>query len=92
MLKGAISGPVKRVLTLRKSLHAPQSKAMLEDVVLKFVDTSSKIGVGKFQTDEEKMKFMGPLKKDLEKKRKEDVAKSMALSESNNQQGTKRSA
>lgn len=81
MIKGSIPGPFRRVITLRKSLHPPQSKAMLEDVILKFVDTSSKIGRGRFQTLDEKKKFMGPLKKDLEKKRREDVAKSRALRE-----------
>ena len=91
MVKGSVSGPVKRVITLRKALHPPQSKAFLEDVVLKFIDTSSKMGRGKFQTVEEKKKFLGPLKKDLEKKRKEDVAKSLALNEqATTKQGTKR--
>ena len=29
----------------------------------KFIDTSSKIGHGRFQTPEDKLKFMGPQKK-----------------------------
>jgi len=31
---------------------------------LKFIDTTSKIGHGRFQTIDEKKGFMGPLKKD----------------------------
>ena len=68
VVKGSVPGPFRRVITLRKALHPPTSKAFLEDVVLKFVDTSSKIGRGRFQTLDEKKKFMGPLKTDLEKK------------------------
>jgi large subunit ribosomal protein L3e len=30
-------------------------------ISLKFIDTSSKLGHGRFQTDEEKAKFLGPL-------------------------------
>ncbi|KAI5169493.1 large subunit ribosomal protein L3e [Pancytospora epiphaga] len=56
MLKGAVTGPSKRVVTLRKSLI---SKATREEISLKFVDTSSKIGKGRFQTSEEKRAFYG---------------------------------
>merc|ERR1712142_1175034 len=34
---------------------------------LKFIDTSSKMGHGRFQTKKDKMAFMGPLKKDTAK-------------------------
>jgi large subunit ribosomal protein L3e len=37
----------------------------LEKVSLKFIDTSSKFGHGRFQTAAEKHQFMGTLKKDL---------------------------
>lgn len=37
-----------------------------EEIDLKFIDTSSKFGHGRFQTHEEKRNFMGPLKKDKE--------------------------
>ena len=37
-----------------------------EKIDLKFIDTSSKFGHGRFQTAEEKRNFMGPLKKDKE--------------------------
>ena len=36
----------------------------LEKISLKFIDTSSKFGHGKFQTHAEKRAFMGPIKKD----------------------------
>jgi len=64
MIKGACVGSKKRVLTLRKSLITHSKKSALEKVVLKFIDTSSKFGHGRFQTKEEKHQFMGTLKKD----------------------------
>merc|ERR1711976_22712 len=64
MLKGACIGPKKRVLTLRKSLLTHTKKRALEVVNLKFIDTTSKFGHGRFQTPQEKASFMGPLKKD----------------------------
>jgi len=66
MIKGCCVGVKKRVVTLRKSLLVQSRKAALEQVSLKFIDTSSKFGHGRFQTTEEKKKFMGPIKKDLE--------------------------
>jgi large subunit ribosomal protein L3e len=38
----------------------------LEDIKLKFIDTSSKFGHGRFQTAQDKAVFMGPLKKNKE--------------------------
>jgi len=64
MLKGCTVGPKKRVLTLRKSLLVQTKRVALEKINLKFIDTSSKMGHGKFQTPAEKKTFMGPLKKD----------------------------
>jgi len=64
MIKGGVVGPKKRVVTLRKSLIQQTSTDAREDVKLKFIDTSSKFGHGRFQTYEEKAKFMGPMKKD----------------------------
>ncbi|OLY83137.1 60S ribosomal protein L3 [Smittium mucronatum] len=65
MIKGCCAGSKKRILTLRKSLRVHTKRAALENVSLKFIDTSSKFGHGRFQTIEEKQAFMGPLKKDL---------------------------
>lgn len=55
MLKGCVTGPCKRVVTLRKPVHERACKK----VSIKFVDTSSKIGKGRFQTSEEKRAFFG---------------------------------
>jgi large subunit ribosomal protein L3e len=63
MLKGCVVGPRKRVLTLRKSLLVQTSRNAQEVVNLKFIDTSSKFGHGRFQTASEKAKFLGPTKK-----------------------------
>ncbi|XP_041362736.1 60S ribosomal protein L3-like [Gigantopelta aegis] len=68
MLKGAVPGPKKRVLTLRKSLLASFRRRHMEKINLKFIDTSSKWGHGRFQTHDEKRTFMGPLKKEIMKK------------------------
>ena len=65
MIKGCCVGVKKRVLTLRKSLLTHTSRSALEKVSLKFIDTSSKFGHGRFQTVEEKKAFTGVLKKDL---------------------------
>jgi len=66
MIKGCCVGVKKRVVTLRKSLLIQTKKVALEQISLKFIDTSSKFGHGRFQTTDEKKKFMGPVKKDLE--------------------------
>lgn len=67
MIKGCCIGPKKRVLTLRKSLLVHTKRRALEEIKLKFIDTSSKFGHGRFQTHKDKMAFMGPLKKDKER-------------------------
>merc|ERR1712156_1156782 len=64
MIKGAVPGPKKRCLTLRKTLLTQTSRKALEKITLKFIDTSSKFGHGRFQHDQEKKSFMGLLKKD----------------------------
>lgn len=66
MIKGAVPGPKKRCLTLRKSLLPQVSRKAMEKITLKFIDTTSKFGHGRFQTDQEKRQFMGVLKKDRE--------------------------
>uniref|UniRef100_A0A5S6QIS5 60S ribosomal protein L3 n=1 Tax=Trichuris muris TaxID=70415 RepID=A0A5S6QIS5_TRIMR len=65
MIKGCCIGPKKRVITLRKSLMTHTKRSALEKVELKFIDTSSKFGHGRFQTAAEKRAFMGTMKKDL---------------------------
>jgi large subunit ribosomal protein L3e len=63
MVKGCTVGCKKRVLTLRKSCVAQTSRTAQEKIELKFIDTSSKFGHGRFQTPAEKLAFMGKLKK-----------------------------
>ena len=62
MLKGCCLGPKKRVITLRQSLYKQTSRNALEDIKLKFIDTSSKFGHGRFQTSQEKAKTFGRVK------------------------------
>merc|ERR1711936_514536 len=57
MIKGCCVGPKKRMIVLRKPLHARTTRKDLEPINLKFIDTSSKIGHGKFQTSEEKATY-----------------------------------
>jgi len=75
MLKGCVVGPKKRVLTLRHSLVPQESRTAKEDIQLKFIDTSSKFGHGRFQTSAEKEAFFGPTAAAAERsKRKRDEA------------------
>jgi large subunit ribosomal protein L3e len=60
MIKGSVAGPKKRVLTLRKTVVPRPTRLALEEITVKFIDTSSKFGHGRFQTKAEKDKFMGP--------------------------------
>lgn len=62
MIKGCVVGTKKRVITLRRSLHKQTSRNALEDIKLKFIDTSSKFGHGRFQTSDEKAKQLGRVK------------------------------
>ncbi len=72
MIKGCCVGPKKRVLVLRKSLFPQINRRALEEVNLKFIDTSSKLGHGRFQTAEEKNKFFF---KQVTKKKEDKVEK-----------------
>ncbi|KAI3386354.1 hypothetical protein SNEBB_005989 [Seison nebaliae] len=62
MIKGCCVGLRKRAITMRKALQLPTKRAALEKISLKFIDTSSKFGHGRFQTKKEKATFMGPMK------------------------------
>jgi len=75
MIRGSCPGVKKRVITLRKSLVPVTNRTASEQISLKFIDTASTYGHGKFQTIEEKEKFMGQLKKDDEKEAKEAKVK-----------------
>jgi len=63
MIKGGIVGTRKRLVTLRKSLLPQVSRKATEEIELKFIDTASKWGHGRFQTSDEKAKFFGHTKK-----------------------------
>jgi large subunit ribosomal protein L3e len=65
MVKGSVPGVKKRVMTLRKSMYTHTSRKALEQISLKWIDTSSEFGHGAFQTVAEKKQFLGTLKKDV---------------------------
>ncbi|KAL9245683.1 hypothetical protein vseg_019307 [Gypsophila vaccaria] len=62
LIKGCCVGPKKRVVTLRQSLLKQTSRVALEEINIKFIDTSSKFGHGRHQTSDEKRKFYGRAK------------------------------
>jgi large subunit ribosomal protein L3e len=62
LIKGQVLGVKKRVVILRKSIFPTTANWQKENIELKFIDTASKIGHGRFQTFEEKEKIMGPRK------------------------------
>ena len=57
--QGGVPGTKKRCITLRQSIFPQTSRSATEEIKLKFIDTSSKFGHGRFQTEEEKAKFYG---------------------------------
>jgi len=59
LIKGCCVGTKKRVVIARKSLLPQTSRRALEKITLKFIDTSSKMGHGRFQNAEEKAKYYG---------------------------------
>jgi len=59
MIKGCCIGTKKRTLCLRKTLFERTTRKLKEDIKLKYIDTTSKFGHGRFQTSEEKGKFYG---------------------------------
>lgn len=78
MIKGSCIGPKKRIITLRKSLLVHTKRSALENINLKFIDTSSKLGHGRFQTSADKTAFMGALKKDRIREEKLQAAAAAA--------------
>mmetsp|Transcript_24368 Transcript_24368/g.33237 ORF Transcript_24368/g.33237 Transcript_24368/m.33237 type:complete len:396 (-) Transcript_24368:104-1291(-) len=61
IIKGGVIGIKKRPLVIRKTLIEQTKSSATEKVEVKFIDTSSKLGHGRFQTFEEKDKILGPL-------------------------------
>jgi len=64
MIKGTCIGPRKRPITLRKAIIQPSGSGAAEEVDVKFIDTSSQFGNGRFQTPEDKKEHFGTTKKD----------------------------
>ena len=62
-----LSNETKFKIVFFQSLLVHTKRKALEEIKLKFIDTSSKMGHGRFQTKKDKMAFMGPLKKDAAK-------------------------
>jgi large subunit ribosomal protein L3e len=62
MVKGGVIGTKKRCITLRRSLIPQTNRNAVEKINLKFIDTSSKFGHGRFQTYDEKLRFYGKTK------------------------------
>jgi large subunit ribosomal protein L3e len=71
IIRGSIPGTVKRCVAIRKPLRDPGTRKANEDITLKFIDTSSKLGRGRFQTSTEKARFLGVTKKNTPKEPKE---------------------
>jgi large subunit ribosomal protein L3e len=57
MIKGCVVGCRKRPITLRQTLWVQTKRDAVEEIKLKFIDTSSKFGHGRFQTSDEKAKL-----------------------------------
>ena len=79
MLKGTVMGTKKRPITIRRALFPPKIPSCWSHIInpraIKFIDTASKIGHGRFQTEAEKSMVLGMLKKDklkIEKEGKKD--------------------
>ena len=62
MIKGCCVGIRKRTLLLREAMFPRTSAGENSAIALKFIDTSSKFGHGRFQTSDDKNKFYGKLK------------------------------
>merc|ERR1712087_359315 len=82
MIKGSCPGVRKRPITLRKAIIEPSNTAAKEEIKLRFIDTSSKYGHGRFQTSEERKAWYGKTKKDkileAQQKQKERAMKERA--------------
>ena len=62
MVKGSVVGTVKRAITIRKPINTHSKRIATEEINLKWIDTASKFGHGRFQTKEERNKYLGKLK------------------------------
>jgi large subunit ribosomal protein L3e len=71
IIRGSVPGHIKRPIAIRKPLRIPATRKAGEEITLKFIDTSSKMGRGRFQTSNEKNRFLGITKKNAPKEAKE---------------------
>lgn len=62
LVKGQTVGIRKRTLILRQALFPPTLTGETGNINLKFIDTSSKFGHGRFQTKDDKNKYFGKTK------------------------------
>ena len=62
MIKGCCVGIRKRALILREAMFPKTVSGENSAIALKFIDTSSKFGHGRFQTLDDKNKFFGKMK------------------------------
>lgn len=67
MILLAVKHSVSDLMMYFQSMLVQTKRVALEKIDLHFIDTSSKMGHGRFQTSAEKSAFMGPLKKDKKK-------------------------
>jgi len=65
MLKGSVQGTARRPILIKRPCTSVNPGKLKEKIELKFIDTSSRAGHGRFQTSVEKRAVMGPLKKDM---------------------------
>ena len=68
MIKGCTVGIRKRTLMLREAMFPKKINGENAAIGIKFIDTSSKIGHGRFQTTQEKEKFYGKKKEKRDRK------------------------
>jgi len=61
LVKGGVIGVRKRPVVFRKSIFPTVKTWQTESIEVKFIDTASKHGHGRFQTNAEKDKILGPL-------------------------------
>lgn len=74
LMRGSVMGVKKKALTLRKAIFPPAGNLVKEVADIKFIDTASKIGHGRFQTKEEKAKFYGTTKEAAKAEEKKAAA------------------
>jgi large subunit ribosomal protein L3e len=82
MIKGCCVGIRKRTLMLREAMFPKTSEGENNAIALKFIDTSSKFGHGRFQTSDDKKKFYGQKKEKKSVKVQKKYAHQTAAKES----------